>query len=188
MLSKVLMGLTAAAGIALWIVFSMLLSAKEANGVLTQGIETARGVNERQALVAAELQKNHDNLLIQIEQERVKTKIATDALDVSEKGLVTAKVDFDQRIKDALEGMTDEELVCASEFVPAGLIDSLWDDAGASPDGPGDSLSRQTDSGTGATELVGGLSSDAAAASWQQLDLVRDIKTDEAKGFGAGYL
>ena len=136
MLSKIMMGLTAAAGIALWIVFSMLLSAKEANGVLTQGIESARGVNERQALVAEELQKNHDRLLIQIEQERVKTKIATDALDVSEKGLVTAKVDFDQRMKDALEGMTDEELVCASEFVPAAIISSLWVNETSGPDGP----------------------------------------------------
>lgn len=125
-LSKIMMGVTAGAIIALGVVFSMLLSAKEANGMLTQGIESARGVNARQALVQAELQKNHDNLLLQIAEQRRRAKAATDALVVSQKGLVTAKVDFDQRIKDVLEGMTDEELVCASEFVPKPLIDGLW--------------------------------------------------------------
>ena len=134
MLSKIMMGVTAGAVVALGIVFAMLLSAKEANGVLSQGIETARGVNARQALVNAEIQANHDRLLLQIAEQRRRTQAATAALAVSQKGLVTAKAGFDQRIKDVLEGMTDEDLLCASEFVPQPLIDGLWDNETSGPD------------------------------------------------------
>ena len=134
MLSKIMMGVTAGAVVALGIVFAMLLSSKESNGVLRQGIETAVGVNQRQAAVQAELQKNHDNLLLQIAEQRRRTQAGTAALAVSQKGLVTAKAGFDQRIKDVLEGMTDEDLLCASEFVPAELIDGLWDNETSSPD------------------------------------------------------
>ncbi len=135
MLSKALAGGLTAAVLALAIVFWLLLSAKEANGVLTQGIETAKGVNERQALVQAELQENHNNLLVQIEDERRKARIATAALELVQGDLVKNKADFDQRIKAAVAEMTDEELVCAAEFVPAGLIDSLWADTSGA-DGP----------------------------------------------------
>ncbi len=135
MLSKALAGGLTAAVLALAIVFWLLLSAKEANGVLTQGIESARGVNARQAAVQAELQANHNNLLVQMENERRKTRIATDALELVQLDLVKNKADFDQRIKAAVTEMTDEELVCAAELVPAGLIDSLWADASGA-DGP----------------------------------------------------
>ncbi len=131
MLSKLLAGGLAASVVALGIVFWLLLSAKEANGILQQGIDMAAGINARQALTLDEVQANHDNLLVQIEQQRVKTEAATKALALTQEGLITAKVDFDQRMKDALEGITDEELECAAEFVPAGLIDSLQD-----PDSP----------------------------------------------------
>ncbi len=128
MLSKALAGGLVLVIAALAIVFGLLLSAKEANGVLTQGIESARGVNERQALVQAELQANHDKLLVQIANARRKAKVATDALELVRGDLVKNKVDFDQRIKDAVAELSDEELECAAEFVPAGLIDSLWAD------------------------------------------------------------
>ena len=128
MLTKVLAGGLVLTVAALAIVFGLLLSAKEANGVLTQGIESARGVNERQALVQAELLANRDKLLGQIAHERRKVRVATDALQVVRGDLVKNKVDFDQRIKDAVAELSDEELECAAEFVPAGLIDSLWAD------------------------------------------------------------
>jgi len=129
MLSKIMMGGLAAALLALVIVFNLLLSAREANGTLQQGIEDAKGINERQALAMAAVQKNRDQLVVQINNERRRTRAATEALEASREGLVAAKVDFDQRIKLALEDITDEELVCASEFVPAGLIDSLYGSA-----------------------------------------------------------
>jgi len=122
------MGVSAASVLALLFVFNMLLNAKEANGVLIQGIETAQGVNDRQKATLAEVQSNHDNLLVQIDQERVRTKEATDALEASEAGLDVAEANFNQRLKAAVAGMSDEDLECASEFVPAALIDSLHDE------------------------------------------------------------
>ncbi len=127
MLSKVMLGVSAAMGIALGIVFWLLLSAKEANGILQQGIDMAAGVNARQAAVITEVQANHDSTMKQLKEQRIKTDAATKLLALSQEGLVAAKVDFDQRMKVALEGMTDEELECASEYVPAALIFSLHD-------------------------------------------------------------
>ncbi len=134
MLSKVMLGVSAAMGIALGIVFWLLLSAKEANGILQQGIDMADGVNARQAAVLDEVRANQASLLEQLKAQRIRTDAATKLLALSQDGLVTAKVEFDQRIKIALEGITDEEMECASEFVPAGLIDSLHD--ADSPIGP----------------------------------------------------
>jgi len=127
MISKILLGGLAASMVALGIVGWLLLSAKEANGILQQGIDMAAGVNARQAATLVEVQANHDNVMDQLKEQRIKTEAATKLLALSQEGLVSAKVDFDQRIKVALEGITDEELECASEFVPAGLIDSLHD-------------------------------------------------------------
>lgn len=131
MLTKVFMGTTAAAVAALAIVFWLLLSAKEANGVLQQGIETAAGVNARQAATITEVQENHTNLLKQMEAQRLRTKRANESLALTQMKLRDANIEFDQRLKDALEGMTHEELECSAEFVPAGLINSLHD-----PNGP----------------------------------------------------
>lgn len=121
------MGVSAASLVALGIVFWLLLSAKEANGILQQGIDMADGVNARQAVTLAEVQANHDRLLVQIEQQRIKTEVATKRLVKTQADLMTAEANFDRRIRVALEGMTDEELECASEFVPAALIFSLHD-------------------------------------------------------------
>lgn len=135
MLSKLLAGGLAASVFALGIVFWLLLASKEANGVLRQGIQSADDINLRQELVLQEVQDNHDKLLLQIEQQRIKTEAATQALAATQEGLVTAKVDFDQRMRDVLNAIPDDDLLCASEFVPAGIIDGLYD-APSGPDGP----------------------------------------------------
>ena len=128
MLSKIMMGVSVALFVGMIIASKALLAAKEENGALIQGVETAKGVNEKQALTLAEVQRNHDNLLEQIETERQKAKAATEALAVSRQGLIQAGADFDQRMKDALEGLSDADLECASLFVPQPLIDGLHDD------------------------------------------------------------
>jgi len=109
MISKILLGGLAASMVALGIVGWLLLSAKEANGILQQGIDMAAGVNARQAATLVEVQANHDNVMDQLKEQRIKTEAATKLLALSQEGLVSAKVDFDQRIKVALEGITDEE-------------------------------------------------------------------------------
>lgn len=130
MLSKVMIGVSAAMAIALLLVGKMLLAAKEENGTLIQGVETAKGVNARQALTLAEVQRNHDNLLEQIETERRKAREATKALEVSEQGLIQAEEDFEQRMANALGELSDEDLECASLFLPQPLIDGLHERTG----------------------------------------------------------
>ena len=130
MLSKVMIGVSAAMAIALLLVGKMLLAAKEENGTLIQGVETAKGVNARQALTLAEVQRNHDNLLVQIETERRKAREATKALAVSDQGLIQAEEDFEQRMATALEELSDEDLECASLFLPQPLIDGLHERTG----------------------------------------------------------
>lgn len=136
MLSKILMGVSVALLIGFLIASKALLAAKEENGTLIQGVETAKGVNARQALTLAEVQRNHDNLLVQIEREKQKAKAATEALAISRQGLIQAGVDFDQRMKTALEELSDEDLECASLFVPQPLIDGLRDDQASGLNGP----------------------------------------------------
>lgn len=132
MVSKILMGVSASALLALWILFNMLMSSKEANGALVQGIEDARAINERQTLTITEMENNNANLLIQMERERENAKAATEAKELSEMSLVDAEANFDARLRAAVEGMSDEDLECASEFAPVELINSLWDE----PSGP----------------------------------------------------
>ena len=121
------MGVTAGAVVALGLVFMLLLDAKEDNGILQQGIESAAGVNARQAMVLAEVQANRESLDLQLAAEQVRIQAATDALEASRKGLVVAQQNFDRRLKAALEEMADSKLECASEFVPQPLIDALSD-------------------------------------------------------------
>ena len=127
MLSKIMMGVSVALFVGLIIASRALMAAKEENGALIQGVETARGVNERQALAMAEVQRNRDELLVQFEREREKARQATEALEANRKGLIQAKADFDQRMKEALEELSDEDLECASLFVPQPLVDGLHD-------------------------------------------------------------
>lgn len=130
MITKILSGGLLAALVALGIVFALLLNAKEANGSLKQGIQTADDINLRQSAVLDEVQANHDNLLVQIDQQRIRMAASAVALGLTQEKLVTAGVDFNQRIRDALSRIPDEELACAAEFVPAGLINSLHVPAG----------------------------------------------------------
>ena len=132
MVSKILMGVSAAMGLALAVVFWLLLGAKEANGKLQEGISTAKDINTRQALAMDAVQANHDNLLLQMEQERVRTEAANLALDQVQSDFVAERLDFKRRLNDALNELTDEELTCAAEFVPQPIIDSLHDE----PSGP----------------------------------------------------
>ena len=134
MLSKVLFGVVVFAGIALLIVGNLLLDAKEENGTLIQGVETAKGVNERQALTLAEVQKNRDSLMVQMAKDRAKAEQATEDLEISRKGLIQAEADFDQRMKVALEELSDEDLECGGMFVPEPLISGLHDNAASGPD------------------------------------------------------
>lgn len=133
LISKVLMGVSAGAVLALIVVFNMLMSSKEANGALVQGIEDARATNERQTLTISEMEKNNANLLVQMEAERENAKMATEAKELSEMHLVDAEADFDERLRAAVEGMSDEDLECASEFVPPDLINSLSDSSPSIP-------------------------------------------------------
>lgn len=131
MISKSLLGATVVLLLALIWVSNSLLKAKEQNGVLIQGIATAEGVNERQTKTIEELEQNKVNLLADIEAERAKNNAATAAIEELGEGLENAEADFNQRLAAAVAGMSDEELTCASEFVPDDLVISLHDETGS---------------------------------------------------------
>lgn len=124
-LSKILMGTTAAAGLALLIVFKMLLASNEARGALSAQVREAGHVNDRQALVVDALELNRQETLVALEAERLKAKAAVDALVASQEGLLSAKGEFEDRLEAARMELSDEELVCALQPVPDSYIDSL---------------------------------------------------------------
>ena len=126
MLTKILGGAAGVLLIAVVVIGNMLLTAKEANGALRQGIEEARSVNERQALAVAELENENRRLLVAMENERRKAREATARRLAAEDELKTETAAFDDRLAAAVAGMTSEELECSNERVPDGLIDSLW--------------------------------------------------------------
>jgi len=125
MLTKILMGLTAATAIALLLVFNLLLSAKEANGKLQGAISEAGNINSRQAMVVQTLEDNRLKLLAGIDAERVRAQVATDALIASQAGLETAKSVFEGRLAAARRELSNEDLVCAVQPIPDSYVFSL---------------------------------------------------------------
>ena len=125
MLTKILMGLTAATAIALLIVFNLLLSAKEANGMLQGAISEAGDINARQAMVVQTLESRRLELLASIDAERARAQVATDALIASQVGLETAKSDFEDRLAAARRELSNEDLVCATQPIPDSYVLSL---------------------------------------------------------------
>ncbi len=125
MLTKIMMGVSAAAVIALLVVFKLLLSSNEARGALAAEVRNAGAVNDRQALVVDTLQKHSIQAAADLKAEKARSDAATEALIVSQGGLVTAKTEFEDRLEIARLELDDAELVCAIEPVPASYIDSL---------------------------------------------------------------
>jgi len=125
MLSKIMAGGLVAALAALAIVFGLLMSAKTANGKLAADVDRVAAANSRQQQVITVLQDKSAALIDQVKRERENALKANEALLTSEQDREQAELDFQVRLAAAKKELTHEELVCANELVPAGLIDSL---------------------------------------------------------------
>jgi len=125
MLTKILAGGMAITLVGLAIVFNMLLASREANGRLESDVRKAEGVNERQELVVDRLRLDAAEKEAAYVAEQLRAKIAVNALITSQAQLRIEQDDFSRRLAAARLELSDEEMVCSEQPIPAAFIDSL---------------------------------------------------------------
>ncbi len=128
MLSKIMAGGLVAAALALFVVFNLLLDAKEANGTLVANIDRVASANARQVTAIEFLKRKNLELIAQVKQREKRAFEASEALMATELARERELNQFQDRLATIREKLTDAEIVCADALVPAALIDSLHDD------------------------------------------------------------
>ena len=118
----------AAAVLALLLVSDMLLDAKEANGTLVANIDRVASANARQVSALEFLKRENLKLIAQVEQREIRAHQATEALYATELAREVELNQFQDRLATIREKLSDAEIVCADDLVPAAFIDSLLDD------------------------------------------------------------
>lgn len=125
MLTKILLGVCAATALALGVVFKLLLASYEAQGQLRSEVAEAEAIVERQIMAREAVEANRRQLIESMAIERQRSEAATAALINSQAALTTARQEFQLRLEAATAELSDEEMVCAMQPIPAALIDSL---------------------------------------------------------------
>jgi len=119
MLTKVLMGLSAGAILALLIVFKLLMSAQEAKGALEAEISEAVTVNAAQTANIELLEQDKIELQERFEAEQARAAAFTEAVAVGQVILEKQKHDHAIELAAVRDSLTVEERVCADQRVPA---------------------------------------------------------------------
>jgi len=130
MMGKVFWGALGATGLGLAIVFTLLLREKEANGVLKSDIQRVIDANKQEQAARIALADRAESILARVSIERGAAERASEALVQAEVARGTQVAALEARLRAATENLSDEEIVCALEPVPADLLASLHADPG----------------------------------------------------------
>ena len=118
MITKILLGVSAASLVALAVLFKMLMSAQEAKGALEAEISEAVSVNAAQTQNIELLQQDNKQLMEQYEMERIRAAVFTEAVAVGQVELEKTKRDHATQLAEVRDSLTVEERVCADSRVP----------------------------------------------------------------------
>ena len=127
MLGKLMVGGLAAAVLALMLIFSMLLDARQANGALISDIDRVATANARQLTAIEFLKLQSQKLVAQVTQRELRAWQAAEALTATELAREGDLVKFQASLAKIREKLSAAEIVCADDLVPAAFIDSLHD-------------------------------------------------------------
>ena len=127
MLSKIMAGGLAAAVLALMLVFSLLLDARQANGALISDIDRVATANARQLDAIEFLKLQSQKLVAQVKKRELRAWQAAEALTATELAREGDLVQFQVSLTKIREKLSAAEIVCADDLVPAAFIDSLHD-------------------------------------------------------------
>jgi len=119
MLTKVLMGLSAAALLALFIVSKLLMSSQEARGALRAEVSEAVSANVAQTENIELLEQDMIDLQERFEAEQRRAEAFTEAVAIGQVELEKSKREHASELAEVRDSLTVEDRVCADQRVPA---------------------------------------------------------------------
>lgn len=132
-MNKVVIGAGVAAGVALLVLFKLLMAAQEEKGRLAGEVEEAVAVIERNQLAIEAITDARDRERQAREAEAKRADEAVRRLAESDKALEDQKREFEIELADIRLELTPEERVCADQPVPDAYFVWLREPAGNSP-------------------------------------------------------
>jgi hypothetical protein len=117
-MNKFVIGAGIAAGVALLVLFKLLMAAQEEKGRLAGEVDEAAAINQRNQLVIVALQDANARAAAEREAEARRAAAAVRKLAESDKELEDQKREHEIELADIRLRLTPEERVCADERVP----------------------------------------------------------------------
>ena len=133
-MNKIMIGGGIALGSACAILFFLLLSAQESIGNLESDLATATEVNDGNIVVIEGLRQAQEDLINGMAAEAVLEERAEKERRAQLENLRRELDESRARLAAALEGLSDDDAVCAKSTVPDRLIDSLYAGKGRGSD------------------------------------------------------